>query len=706
MRAALLAALAVFALPSVAQAEVRIVARDVPLSTRALQSSPPPITFNMVGLHWEGEGSVSFRTRSASGRWSAWRSARPEVEDLPNARSSEGVATEGWKLGNPWWTGTSTAIQYRRTRSVLRLRAFFLWSPVEPSQRRAPAIASAPNILPRRAWNADEKIVRSKPAVAPALRYAVVHHTAGSNSYSQLESGAVVRGIEVYHVKGNGWDDIGYNFLVDRYGQVFEGRAGGIDKNVVGAHALGFNTGSVGIAVIGEYGAASISTAARAALVRLLAWRLDVAHVDPLAMVATLSGGNPRFRAGAPVLLRAISGHKDTGFTDCPGNSLYAQLPSIARAASASGLPKIYEPLVQGKLGGSIRFLARLSSAEPWTVSVTNNLGKLVASGQGSSQAISWSWSSTAIGRPFTWTIASGDALAASGMLGGAGTIPSPPPPTPNPTLLLSLLTANPSVIAPSADGTGATTKLGFILGSSAFVNVQLLSTSGIPATTLLNEQRQAGMQTIDWNASVVPDGRYTLTVSAKGVSGASASAQLPLVVDRSVASFTLANPTISPNGDLVLDTETFGFSLAASLRVRLELKKAGVVVASVFAGQLGPGLSVLDWNGSSSTGATVPDGTYEAALIFSDALGEVSLVRPLVIDTVRPELRLVDTSTLRLWLSEPAAVTAFVNGARIEMQAPAGYFNLPQSFATVRTLSAIARDTAGNLGAPISAQV
>ena len=73
------------------------------------------------------------------------------------------------------------------------------------------------------------------------MYFAVVHHTAGSNSYTAAQSAAIVRAIELYHVKGNGWNDIGYNFLVDKYGQVFEGRIGGIERNVVGAHAEGFN---------------------------------------------------------------------------------------------------------------------------------------------------------------------------------------------------------------------------------------------------------------------------------------------------------------------------------------------------------------------------------------------------------------------------------------------------------------------------------
>ena len=130
-----------------------------------------------------------------------------------------------------------------------------------------------------------------------------------------------MRGIQLYHVKSNGWNDIGYNFLVDRYGTVYEGRYGGIDRNVVGAHARGFNTGSVGVAVIGTFESGAAPAAAQSSLERLLAWRLDLAHVDPARDAHRVSGGSERFPAGIPVFLRAVSGHRDTGLTACPGDA-------------------------------------------------------------------------------------------------------------------------------------------------------------------------------------------------------------------------------------------------------------------------------------------------------------------------------------------------------------------------------------------------
>ena len=143
------------------------------------------------------------------------------------------------------------------------------------------SIAGSPKIFMRRGWNANEAIRRGVPAYASSVQFAVVHHTAGSNTYSASQSAAIVRAIEVYHVQGNGWNDIGYNFLVDQYGQVFEGRFGGVERNVIGAHAEGFNTGSVGVAMLGTYGTTTPPAVARTALANLLAWRLDVAHIDP-----------------------------------------------------------------------------------------------------------------------------------------------------------------------------------------------------------------------------------------------------------------------------------------------------------------------------------------------------------------------------------------------------------------------------------------
>ena len=276
----------------------------------------------------------------------------------------------------------------------------------------------------RAAWDANEEIVRAAPVIAPVLRLAVVHHTAGSNDYTRAQAAAIVRGIEVYHVQGNGWNDIGYNFLVDRFGTIYEGRGGGIDQNVIGAHAQGFNAGTVGVALVGNFSAATPTQAQQAALVRLLAWRLDVAHIDPLSKVLYTSGGNFKFHAGKLVTLRAVSGHRDTGPSECPGSVAYALLPALTRRIAATGLPKLYGPTVAGVRGRPVRFQARLSSSLGWTVAVVDRPGKPVATGRGTGTLVDWTWRSLRLARgTYTWTISAPGIRVATGTLGGG----SPP---------------------------------------------------------------------------------------------------------------------------------------------------------------------------------------------------------------------------------------------------------------------------------------
>ncbi len=150
------------------------------------------------------------------------------------------------------------------------------------------------------------------------MRLALVHHTVNSNTYSAAESAALVRGIYYFHTHTNGWCDIGYNFLVDRFGTVFEGRFGGIQSAVVGAHAAGFNTGSTGVALLGTFVNDPVSAAGYDGLRSLLAWKLGVHGIDPRATIS-FNGRN----------LATVSGHRDVNSTECPGGRLYELLPQL-----------------------------------------------------------------------------------------------------------------------------------------------------------------------------------------------------------------------------------------------------------------------------------------------------------------------------------------------------------------------------------------
>src|SRR5438874_12612411 len=128
MKLAAAAVAVALAAPGVARAaEATLTMREVPLhGARALASAAPPRTFDLVGLHWRGSGSVSFSTRSVAGRWSPWHAAAPEAEDLPDGSSPETVRSRGWRLGSPYWTGPAIAIRYPLHGDVRRLRAHSL----------------------------------------------------------------------------------------------------------------------------------------------------------------------------------------------------------------------------------------------------------------------------------------------------------------------------------------------------------------------------------------------------------------------------------------------------------------------------------------------------------------------------------------------------------------------------------------------------
>ncbi|MDR1634914.1 MAG: N-acetylmuramoyl-L-alanine amidase [Bifidobacteriaceae bacterium] len=190
------------------------------------------------------------------------------------------------------------------------------------------ALAPKPTINPRSQWNAapanfSGNTPKGQPELAPRLVGAIIHHQAGTNNYSQAQVPGIIRSVQVWHMGNNGWDDIGYNFVVDKYGGIWEGRQGGTERNVVGAHATNFNKGSTGVCFLGSMDTAEPSVAALDAAGRLVAWRLGVAGLTSLR-------GNTVYSAapGSPTK-PVVAGHRDVNSTDCPGRHLYAKLDVI-----------------------------------------------------------------------------------------------------------------------------------------------------------------------------------------------------------------------------------------------------------------------------------------------------------------------------------------------------------------------------------------
>jgi flagellar hook assembly protein FlgD len=623
--------------------------RDVPLhGERSLAAKTP--RFNMVAVHWRGTGGVQFRWRTASG-WSGWESADDDIK--PDGASAEN-RIRGWRLSNPAWTGgTADAIRFRTNGRVAAVRAYYIWSPPERTQTRRVALANAPPIIPRLSWGADESIRRGAPQMAPAIRYAVVHHTAGSNNYTAAQSASIVRGIYLYHVQGNGWNDIGYNFLVDKYGQVFEGRFGGYEKAVVGAHAEGFNTGSVGVSVLGSYGSSRISSAAQTALEQVLAWRLDVAHIDPLASLTVASGGNPRFAAGVPVNLRAISGHRDTGFTDCPGNAFYAQLPQIAKNVYALGGPKVFAPLATGRLGGSIRFTGRVSASAPWSVAVVNSTGTTVAQGTGTGTVIDWTWDATSVSvERYTWS------MTTSGSRPGTGTIG-----TGSVALAVQKAVATPTLLSPGGDPVDDTTTIAYTLTAAATVTATLADARGQVLSTLFSEPKSAGSQTFTFTATAgLLSGSYTIQLLASA-SGRTATAAVPFTVDDSVDAFT-SSPAVFSAAKAAAASISFTLTRGPVV-VQLQVKQGETVVATQLASTLDVGPQTLTWNGTLDDGSRAPDGVYTLAVSMQTPFSTFIRTADVSLDSTPPTATALSYKNLRFRISEPVTLTLIVGTTR-----------------------------------------
>jgi len=334
-----------FSAPGAARAESAAAARTV--TPRATGR------FSLVGATWtdpaaELTGAVQVRARSLrDGSWTPWQSLEAEVSPAEPGSADRGGSRGGT---DPLWVGPSDAVEARvvadagRTKPLPPGLRLDLIDPGEPGPAPAPrALKSvtvpprpAPEVVTRAQWGANEKLVENAPEYTSDVQALIVHHTAGTNDYSCAESPAILRGIQAYHVKSNKWNDIGYNFLVDKCGTLFEGRRGGITRPVLGAHALGFNSRTSGIAVLGTYGSRAVSARVKTVIAQVAAFKIGAYGNTPAGRVSLVSSGSDRYARGTVASLNRIAGHRDTGRTACPGDTLYSQLGSIRGIASAA----------------------------------------------------------------------------------------------------------------------------------------------------------------------------------------------------------------------------------------------------------------------------------------------------------------------------------------------------------------------------------
>jgi N-acetylmuramoyl-L-alanine amidase len=308
-------------------------ARVGPVVSPALRTAH---RFNLVGMRWRGGGepSISVRVRRAGHGWSRWASLAAHADHNPDPRTGERLAA----ASDPLWVGSAEAIQYRLGHAVPGLRLHFVNVGRYAHSRIRAAQDPQPDFVSRAEWGASACPPRQRPDYG-TVKAVIVHHTVSLNDYTPDEAPAIVLAICRYHRNSNGWNDIGYNALVDKYGVLYEGRAGGLDLPVVGAQAQGFNSSTAGIASIGDHTQVEATPATLSAIARYARWRLQMAGQPLTGAVTLTSSGGPESRYGAGVEVREqrVLGHRDVGKTACPGALLFGQLDDI-RTMVATGV--------------------------------------------------------------------------------------------------------------------------------------------------------------------------------------------------------------------------------------------------------------------------------------------------------------------------------------------------------------------------------
>ncbi|MEU4090319.1 peptidoglycan recognition protein family protein [Streptomyces aureus] len=200
-----------------------------------------------------------------------------------------------------------------------------------------PRPVARPPIVPRSTWlDAESTREQPPPRYDDRVVAVFIHHTDSPNGYDCADTPRIIRDVYAGQTGAKQWDDIGYNFLVDRCGTIYEGRAGGVDRPVTGAHTQGFNHRSAGIAAIGTFTAGSpVPKAMTDAIARLVAWKLGLAGVDPRGTVRLVSSNSlSRYSAGTAAVLSTVSGHDAAFMTRCPGAALSARIPEIRELAA------------------------------------------------------------------------------------------------------------------------------------------------------------------------------------------------------------------------------------------------------------------------------------------------------------------------------------------------------------------------------------
>ena len=640
------------------------------------------LRFTMLGVtcavpeHPEGV-LIDLRTSLDGEHWSRWYSASLDVQADAGSRTPQAF-TEAM------WTGPGRYVQVAArpaagTAAPASLRAVHVVA-IDSTEhadagatvlgviRRtaatvaglglvppAAAMTDRPAIVTRAEWGADESYRTGTPDYATPVM-AFVHHTDSGNDYGRSEAAAVVRGAFYYHTRSLHWSDIGYNFLVDRYGVIYEGRYGGVTKGVIGAQVLGFNTGSIGVSMVGTYSKAAPTVASVRALESLLAWKLDVHHIDPQGTATLTCGYGEKFATGEAVKFAAISGHRDANYTECPGNRLYPQLPQIRRTVAAMGLPKIYDVRVGDNpyfspdgdgVRDGVTFTCRLSQPAEWKLEVCDSSGTVVRSVSGSGTAVESTWSGhdndgeRVPDGEYTMTVAAsnrdGEARPATQVVH----VDTAPPE-------LQGAAVDPGTFSPNGDGHDDEATVSFAPGESGTARVTVLDGADKAVRTVLPWRGVgAARKAVTWDGRIndggtlvdAPEGRTVVLVEMRDLAGNSDSVRRSVIVDRTLGFPTVKPASFSPNGDGVKDSAALGFTLTRRAAVTVRALKGEETAVTIDLGTLPAGAGRASWGGELSGGAAPVSGTYRLEIVADGSVGVSSVSVPVTVDLTAPRL-------------------------------------------------------------------
>ena len=386
-----------------------------PLAARPLALTAPRSSgaFEALGLTWAAERGLGEVTAYArvrqNGAWTAWHALDADEEHEPDFTHPEAARQRAGTA--PWYMGRADGWQVRLAVSGRAPRDVKV-SLVDPGRSaadgaigRSPvwgasaeAAAARPTIVTRSQWGADESLRDGRPSYSDTITMGFVHHTDTSNSYTSAGAAAMVRSVYAFHTRSRGWSDIGYNFLVDKYGRVFEGRYGGVDRPVIGAHTGGFNTDTFGVALLGNYSSYVPPAATMSAIQRTFAWKFSLHHVNPLGTSVLTSRGGSKYPTGTKVRFHNVSGHRDAGQTACPGTQAYNRLPTIRSGVKRLMGASLYKPVASSTAPlylttPRVTVTAGVPATQSWQLDVRNARGVVIRTYRGSaSTTVSTSW--------------------------------------------------------------------------------------------------------------------------------------------------------------------------------------------------------------------------------------------------------------------------------------------------------------------------